>query len=85
MRRNRRKQYVVCVRSEGYLISEGELVPGASLELRKIYERIPDPDAESHGLIRVIDEDGDSALYPADFFLPVELSKDVEQALVELS
>ena len=71
MRRNRRKQFVVCVRNEDY---------PASLELRKIYEQLPDRRAESHGLIRVADEE-DEALYPAEYFLPIELPKDVEKAI----
>lgn len=35
-------EYVVCVRNEDYR---------ASLELRKIYEVRPDPDANAHGLV----------------------------------
>jgi hypothetical protein len=71
VRRNRRKQFVVCVWNEDY---------PASLELRKIYEQLPDPRAESHGLIRVADEE-DEALYPAEYFLPLDLPKDVEKAI----
>ena len=48
-RTNRKKQFVVCVRNTGY---------PASLELRKIYQALPDAAAEAHGLMRVIDESG---------------------------
>ena len=45
--RPRAKHLVVCIDNEGY---------PASLEKRKIYIAIPDPDAEKHGLLRVVDE-----------------------------
>lgn len=64
-------QYVVCVRNADYT---------ASLELRKIYEVIPDSDAESHGMLRLVDESGEDYLYPRDYFLPIELSATVSKA-----
>ena len=45
--KSKKKVYVVCVRNEGY---------AASLELRKIYEVVPDEGASDHHMIRVIDE-----------------------------
>ncbi len=62
---------MVCVWNEHY---------PASLELRKIYEQLPDLRAESHGLVRVVDEE-DEALYPAHYFIPLDLAKDVEDAI----
>ena len=56
-----------------------------SLELRKIYEILEDPDAERHKMLRVIDEEGEDYLYPQNWFLPIELSQEIEQAVVELS
>lgn len=64
-------EYVVCVRNEDYR---------ASLELRKIYEVRPDPDANSHGLIRVIDESGEDYLFPKDFFMPIKVPEAVSHA-----
>lgn len=61
MRRIRRARKFVCIWNKGY---EGDL------ELYKTYEQLPDPDAEPDGLIRVIDEDGEDYLYPADWFCP---------------
>lgn len=54
----------MCVRNTGH---------PASLELRKIYEVLPDVDGSAHGLIRVIDESGEDYLYPEKFFIPIEL------------
>jgi len=58
-RRKKPREFVVCVQNTGY---------PASLELRKIYEVLPDPDASTHGLIRVIDESGEDYLYPNNIF-----------------
>ena len=69
---NSKKLFVVCVKNEGY---------AASLELRKIYENIPDKRASEHQMIRVIDESGEDYLYPVDFFVPIDLPKPVEEAL----
>ena len=69
---SRKKRFVVCVRNTGY---------PASLELRKIYQAVPDPDAEAHGLIRVIDESGEDYLYPGRFFISVDLPQPLQHAL----
>jgi hypothetical protein len=71
--RRRTRGFVLCTRDEGYEVS---------LELRKICQAIPDTGAARHHLLRVIDESGDDYLYPQDFFLPIELPKAVERALL---
>jgi hypothetical protein len=65
------RHYAVCVRNEGH---------EESLELRKIYEVLPDVSAEQRGFVRVIDEDEDY-LYPSDWFMPIELPREIETAL----
>ena len=52
----------------------------ASLEVRKIYLCISDPDAESHDMIRVIDESGEDYLYPASIFVPIEIPQQATKA-----
>jgi hypothetical protein len=69
--KNSKKMFVVCIKNEGY---------AASLELRKIYEVIPDEHAANHQMIRVVDESGEDYLYPSDFFIPIDLPKPIEQA-----
>lgn len=69
--RNLETQFVVCLKNEG---------DPMSLELCKIYQVIPDARATEHGLIRVIDESGEDYLYPADYFVPIELPQAVERA-----
>ena len=68
-----KRMFVVCVKNEGYAVS---------LELRKIYETIPDDRAADHQMIRVVDESGEDYLYPSDFFIPIDLPKPIEQAIV---
>jgi hypothetical protein len=48
-----------------------------SLELRKPYDVVADPDAERHGQIRVIDTSGEDYLYPATEFNRVSLPESV--------
>jgi hypothetical protein len=48
------------------------------LELRKVYQVIADTRADEHGFMRVIDESGEDYLYPADYFVAIELPQAVE-------
>lgn len=67
------KQLVVCIDNEGY---------AASLEKRKLYVVLPDPAAEKHGLLRVIDKSGEDYLYPKTFFRSVALPQAVKRAVL---
>ncbi|HEX5134172.1 MAG TPA: hypothetical protein VFW81_02170 [Thermoanaerobaculia bacterium] len=57
-------EFVLCVKDGRY---------PESLEVRKVYRVLPDTDALSHGLIRVVDESGEDYLYPEDLFVPIEV------------
>jgi hypothetical protein len=63
--------FVVCVKNDGYEVS---------LEQRKIYRVLPDDQAATHRMLRVIDESDEDYLYPADFFASISLP----QRLVEV-
>jgi hypothetical protein len=67
------KQFVVCIRNDGY---------SASLEKRKIYLTLRDPVAERHGQLRVIDESGDDYLYPKTFFRSIALPQSLKKAVL---
>ena len=57
----------------------------ASLILGKVYRMLPDTEAESHNMLRVIDEDrseADGYLYPASMFVPIDLPKVAERVLM---
>ena len=71
-----RAEFVICVRNDNY---------AASLELRKVYRALPDPEASSHKMLRVIDESGEDYLYPHDCFVAVELPRDAEAIFSEAS
>jgi hypothetical protein len=51
------------------------------LEVRKVYQAVPDASATAHRLVRVIDESGEDYLYPADYFVPLELPTGVKKVL----
>ncbi|MCC6329307.1 MAG: hypothetical protein IT174_12375 [Acidobacteria bacterium] len=63
-------QFVVCVKNESC----------SDLELRKVYEVLPDPKAAKDDYIRIIDESGEDYLYPASYFYPVKLPKVVRES-----
>ncbi|MCL7454972.1 MAG: hypothetical protein M8467_18195 [Anaerolineae bacterium] len=71
--------FVICINNESN---------PASLILGKVYRRLPDTEAESHNLLRIIDEDkseSDGYLYPKSMFAPIELPEVAEQALMAAS
>lgn len=58
------RRYVMCLSNAGFK---------ASLEIRKIYVALPEPESERRGLMRVIDESGDDYLFPSRLFAEVDL------------
>lgn len=66
------RQLVICVRNDEY---------PASLEVRKVYEVLPDTTAAMHHLIRIVDESGEDYLYPDHYFMLVDLPQPVRAAL----
>ncbi len=65
-------RYAVCVNNKGY---------EASIETRKIYRVLPDPQADMLKMVRVIDESDEDYLYPADYFIEIKLPKPVIERL----
>ena len=70
------RRYAVCITNKGN---------EASLERNKLYVLLPDQQAEADGLVRVIDEDGENYLYPAAWFVAVEVPKAVQASLLKAS
>ena len=72
----RRKQadrkFVLCVKNDDC----------DDLEQRKVYRVIPDGKAEKDGYVRVVDESGEDYLYPAAYFIRLQLPQEAEQAIV---
>ena len=67
-----KKGFAVCLGNGGF---------AASLEVRKLYPFIDDPDAAANDLIRVVDESGEDYLYPARLFRKLALPGDIQRAL----
>jgi len=70
------RRYVVCILNKGN---------EASLERNKLYVVLPDPKAEADGFLRVIDEDAEDYLYPAEWFVAVEVPRAVQVSLRKAS
>ena len=64
--------FVVCVNNDDC----------EDLEVRKIYQVLPDEAAAADGLLRVLGELGEDYLYPAKLFLQIELPQAIEKALL---
>jgi hypothetical protein len=62
--------FVLCIQNEGY---------PASLELRKVYQSLSDSAAAARGFLRVIDESGEDYLYPARFFVPIQVPQEAAE------
>jgi len=71
--RSTAKQFAVCLKNKGYEVS---------LERRKIYQVLPDPEAAKQRQVRVIDESGEDYLYPQSFFAPIDLPQPIRQAVL---
>jgi hypothetical protein len=68
--------FLLCLNNEGY---------PASLEVRKVYQSLPDVVASSRGFVRVIDESGEDYLYPSDCFVAVDLPREAARAFAGAS
>lgn len=69
-------QFAICVKNEDY---------PASLQLWKVYRVLADEKAARRNLVRVVDESGDDYLFSAGYFVPVELPKAAEAALLAIA
>ena len=67
-------RFAVCIENTDY---------PAALEVRKIYQVLPDADADKHQLLRVINESGEDYLYPAAYFVLIDLPRSVQEALLK--
>lgn len=65
--------YVFCLQRGSYRID---------LEIGKIYQVIRPHKNDAADMMRVIDDSGEDYLYPADWFVPIELPPQAKKALV---
>lgn len=64
-------KFAVCVRSD-----DADL-----LTPRMIYRVLPDESAAKSKYVRVIDNEGEDYLYPAEYFMFLDLPQEIERAL----
>ena len=60
----------------------------ASLIVGKVYPAMPDPEAEAHNMVRIVDEDHsepDGYLYDVSMFTRIELPEIAERALMAVN
>jgi hypothetical protein len=74
-RRNSTPRFAVCVNSD----DPDLLTP------RMIYRVLPDDSAARSNYVRVIDNEGEDYLYPAEYFVFVDLPRAVERAILRVS
>lgn len=55
----------------------------AALEVRKIYQVLSDTDASKHEYVRIIDESGEDYLYPAAYFVLIDLPQGIQEAVLQ--
>ena len=65
-------RFVLCIRNEDC----------EDLEPRKVYQLLGDEAGGRDGYVRVVDESGEDYLYPEDYFVPIELPRAAEKALL---
>ena len=70
-RRNKALKFAVCIQSD----DPDLLTP------RMIYQVLPDEDAAKSNYVRVVDNEGEDYLYPAEYFMFLDLPHEIERAL----
>jgi hypothetical protein len=65
--------FAVCLTNDGY---------ETSLSLNKIYAVVEDSEARADGDLRVVDETGEDYLYPAEWFIAVEVPAPVQESVL---
>jgi hypothetical protein len=74
--RKRETRFVLCIENEDF---------PASLERRKVYRVMNDPETSKHGEVRVVDESGEDYLYPQEYFVPIKLPQAAEKAVLRVT
>ena len=66
-------QFVICINDGGYV---------DDLKVRTVYQVLSDESAAKSHYVRVVDETGEDYLYPASYFVFIDVPQEVEQTLV---
>ncbi len=66
-----RAQFAICLRNDDCV----------DLEVRKVYPVLADAAAGKDGYLRVVDESGEDYLYPAEYFVLIDVPTAARRAL----
>lgn len=72
-RQTPKSRFAICINDGGYI---------DDLKVRTLYRVLPDKSAAKSNYLRIVDETGEDYLYPAAYFVPVALPREVEKALL---
>jgi len=70
---NTEPRFAICIKNAGH---------PDDLHIRTVYQVLPDESAARSNYIRVIDETGEDYLYPAEYFVFVEVPSDAAKTLI---
>ena len=66
-------KFAVCVENNGH---------EDDLKKRTVYQVLPDESAAKSNYLRIIDETGEDYLYPATYFVLIDVPQEAEQVLL---
>jgi hypothetical protein len=66
-------RFVICLNNDGY---------EDDLKIRTVYQVLPDESAARSNYLRVVDETGEDYLYPAEYFVFIDVVPEVAEALM---
>ena len=69
-------QFAICISNEGY---------EDDLKLRMVYRVLPDESAARSSHIRIVDETGEDYLYPAPYFVMIDVPQEAEPVLLRVA
>ena len=70
---NKNPRFAICIKNTDY---------PDDLQVRTVYQILPDESAAKSDYIRVIDETGEDYLYPAAYFVTVEVPSEQAESLI---
>lgn len=69
--RTTRPRYAICINDGGYV---------DDLKVRTVYQVLPDESAAKSNYLRIVDETGEDYLYPAAYFVLIDVPREVREA-----
>jgi hypothetical protein len=64
-------QFALCLKADGC----------EDIQPRKVYRLLPDAKAAAENYLRIVDESGEDYLYPASYFVRIDLPREAQNAL----